>query len=61
MGLRTDLILVFQKYFGCGELNAMENLLRIHKAGYEFETKKEFRLFLKKNWPNPDIAWMAQK
>lgn len=49
-GLRTPLISVFTDYFKVSDIVAVENLLHIHNAGYEFYSKEEFRKFLKKTW-----------
>jgi hypothetical protein len=33
-------------------MNALSNLMKIHRAGYEFETIEEFKQFLKERWPD---------
>jgi len=50
-GLRTALIEPFSRWFRVNDICAISNLLRIHKAGFEFSTVEEFQSFLKNNWP----------
>ena len=49
--LRTALIGPMCNWFGIDDMNALSNLMKIHRAGYEFESIEEFNRFLKKHWP----------
>lgn len=51
--LRTELIKPFCDYFKVSDLVAIKNLLRIHSAGYEFQSVSDFVYWLRSRWPSP--------